>query len=697
MHTARQLALFTVSILALVMAAVPNPAAAAALGDDMPGFTPFAQHAGPKVGNESATDVVVQGDGRIVVALLNDAEADRRIMRLMPDGSLDPSFGTGGMWHVPHPNRMTVRSLALGPNGTIVFAGEDLNRPALVVGRLTSAGVLDPTFAGDGLHVSTMAAGSAPLISEVLVEPDGRVVFAGVMNEPPRGDQLLLGRLLATGADDPGFAGAPYQTFGSPLEDVDDVLGGLTRMPNGDFVLGSSRFAGGPMIWRLPSDGRFTVAANVDFPGDLDVPRDLTPTDATHVMALVTDGSTGSAMAWLDVSATPKIVPGGGADGVSRPFPASFQAQHMVRQDDGGYVVSGIDKLPDTHRAIARLRADTTLDPSFGTGGMRQLSGSTPYSFYRSTHAIAQAPNGAIVSAFQVNDTPTRKPVVDMLVGRVARVRAEVIAPVEPGIVETTTQFTVRVVNDGPDAAGAGSVAFTMGDGLRVMSYSGAGCTADARGGRCRFANLAAGATREVQVRVRANAVGTHGMSAAARATIFDDELGDDSATASLPFDAKPVDAAAEVPAPVKAAAQPRPSTSKGPAAAGLARLRLVVQRISGYQGRVLRGCGSVRHACRITRSVRGRVDRPVFVRIVASPVPASGRRTVRFVLQQRVGRRWVTRMQPLVGVTATGAADIRLPTTWRTRAGSWRVRAQSLAPRGARPVVSSFLYLRVR
>lgn len=696
MLAARRSALYVLSALTLLIVAAPNPAGAVTLGGDLPGFTPVQHHLGPAIGHESATDVVVQPDGRIVAAILNDAEADRRIVRLLPDGSLDPSFADDGVWHVPNPSATTVRSLALAPDGSIVFAGEDLTRPALVIGRLTPAGVLDTTFSGDGLHVSVLDAGSAPLVGKVLVEPSGRVVFAGVVTEPPLGDQLLLGRLLANGDDDPEFAGEPFRTFGSPYEGEDDGFGGLVRMDNGDFILGDARFVGGPMIWRLPSDGRFQIAANVDFPDDLDVPRDLVATDATHVMALVTDSSTGSALAWLDVSATPRIVPGGGLDGVSRPFPATFQAQQLIRQVDGGYVVSGIDSAPQTHRAIARLRADTTLDPAFGTGGMRQLSGTSPYGFYLSTHAIAQSTNGAIVSAFHVSAMPTRETAIDMLVGRLARVRAEVVAPSEPGFVETTTQFTVRIVNDGPDASGAGSVAFTMGDGMRVMSYTGIGCTGDSGGGRCRFTNLAAGESRDVVVRVRASAVGTRGVSAAARATTYDDEPSDDAASAYLRFDPKPLVAGA-APQLRPVAAQSRPTGSATPKAPALQRLRLAIQRINGYQGRVLRGCGSVRRACSVTRvSTRRRLS-ATFIRLTARPVPQSRKRTVVLLMQQRAGRRWVTRYRYRVAVLESGATDVRLPPQWRTRASTWRMRVQTVAPRGRRPVVSSFLHFRVR
>lgn len=684
-----------VATITALLAGTMVPAVANALspGQDFPGFTPVRAHLANGTGEESVTDVVVQPDGKIVASVLDDVEADRRIVRLLPDGSLDTSFGVGGTWRVDQTNATFVRSLALQPDGRIVFAGEDATRPAIVIGRLTPDGQLDPTFGGgDGVHVSVTDPGSAPQVDRVLVQGDGRIAFAGVIAVDPFADQLFLGRLDAEGNDDPAFAGTPFRTFGAPYNYENDAFGGIALMPNGDFIVGDERQVGGPIIWRIGAEGQFFVASNVVLPGDLDAPRDVVAVDATHAVALL-GGGTSTGLAYMDVSETPRVIADGTSDGAMRPFPSTFRGQRMVVQGDGKYVVAGVDTSGGTtHRAIARVNRDGTLDTSFGSGGVRHFDGASSTGFYGSRHAIALGGQDSIVSGYHVRDgaSGVRMSAIDRVTGRVARVRAVVEAPSGSIETETTTTFTVRAVNDGPDDAGAGSIAFTLGDGLRVMSVTGPACSADSRGGRCRFGQLPAGAGREVLVRVRASSPGARGMSAAVGATTWDDDTGNDHASAAAQF---------VVPPPPPAAAPANAAATGGISAASpiARRLRMTIFRIRGYNGRVLRGCGSLRFACTATRLRHGRRVSHLFLRLGARPVPRSGKRRVVLLMQQRAGRRWVTRLRPRVPVGESGATDVRLPTRWRAAPGLWRMRVQSMVPRGKRPVTSWWIHIRVR
>jgi uncharacterized delta-60 repeat protein len=674
--------LFAVALLQLVLLQ-PSLANAAAPGDPHASFSPLVRHLADATGQESATDVLVQPDGRVVVSILNDAEVDRRIVRLMPDGSLDPTFGVGGTWHLPREAATYVRSLALQPDGKIVFAGEDATRPAIVVGRLTSGGELDPTFAGDGLHVAIVPAGSAPIVEDVLVEPDGRVVVGGVIEEAPNGDELFVARLGADGTDDPGFPGTPYRTFGSPWEADDDAWGGMTRMSNGEFIV-AGRALTDTYVHRVAATGGFVVTARIaNLPSAVSKPVDVVESGAGRVIVLLgaVDGGDGSALASFDVAATPKLLTTGTVDGVLRPFPSTMRGHGLLHDASGALLVSGVDSSGEgVHRAVARVQSTGAIDPTFGTGGVRHLSGRSSRSFYLDRHAVATSPDGAITSAYHVTVDGMRRTAVEQLVGRIARVQLQVLAPSVPAVAGQVATATVRVTNAGPDPSGPGSVAFSVGEGLRVTSVNGPACTATAAGGTCRFDQVVPGASRDVLVRVRAGAAGEYGISATTRATTFDDERGDDTATSYLRVNAAPVAAAA----PVAPAAKPTP-------------LRLTFVRISGYQGRVLRGCGSARRACVVARASNRRRMAAVFVRVGATPVPSSGQRNVKLVMQQRVGGRWVTRVQPRVVVGGTGATDVRLPPQWRAARSSWRMRTTTVAATGSRVVVSGWLHYDVR
>ncbi len=82
--------------------------------------------------------------------------------RLLPDGSLDTSFGAGGFfdWDPGETDYLHQgRSLLLEPNGAIVIAGNmvtgDTGESRLFVLRLLDDGRLDPSFGDGGLYVGT--------------------------------------------------------------------------------------------------------------------------------------------------------------------------------------------------------------------------------------------------------------------------------------------------------------------------------------------------------------------------------------------------------------------------------------------------------------------------------------------------------------------------------------------------------------
>ncbi|RON17767.1 hypothetical protein [Pseudomonas frederiksbergensis] len=89
-------------------------------------------------------------------------------------GSLDPSFGTGGVVALPN----GARSIALLPNNKlIVLTGASLQEP-ITVAQLTEAGALDPSF-GDGGMVEVSVTGYRMLVSHILVLRNGNYLIAG--------------------------------------------------------------------------------------------------------------------------------------------------------------------------------------------------------------------------------------------------------------------------------------------------------------------------------------------------------------------------------------------------------------------------------------------------------------------------------------------------------------------------------------
>jgi uncharacterized delta-60 repeat protein len=149
-------------------------------------------------------DLKVLPDGRILAAgsaLAAPNDEESFVARFKPEGELDPTFGTGGIFRAnPTPLDDETESLEVLPDGRILVAGL---RGDNILGqtadtwlyRLTPEGKLDPTF-GTGGEAFAGAAPGFDAAFGLALQPDGKAVVAGDA-ETPGGDELLFGRFLA--------------------------------------------------------------------------------------------------------------------------------------------------------------------------------------------------------------------------------------------------------------------------------------------------------------------------------------------------------------------------------------------------------------------------------------------------------------------------------------------------------------------
>jgi uncharacterized delta-60 repeat protein len=141
------------------------------------------------VGDEGATAVAISPDGKIVVgsnASLSDPSgtSDFTVLRYQTNGSLDTSFGGGdGIVSTDVNNAFqSVSDLLIQPDGKIVVTGPSAPSGGsgdFVVLRYTSAGALDPTFDGDGVVVADEANDNGFALAQ---QNDGRFVVVGALD-----------------------------------------------------------------------------------------------------------------------------------------------------------------------------------------------------------------------------------------------------------------------------------------------------------------------------------------------------------------------------------------------------------------------------------------------------------------------------------------------------------------------------------
>ena len=173
------------------------------------------------------SSVVIQPDGKIVVAggafPLFTFAGDFKVVRYNRNGSLDTSFGDGGIVTTTFPEGSYAFDVALQPDGKIIAAGTvfvdfnigDSSDTDFALARYNPDGTPDATF-GSGGQVSTDFVGFEDDAFSVLIQPDGRIVAVGSANDPATFYDFAAARYLSNGTIDTtfGVAGKVRTDFG---------------------------------------------------------------------------------------------------------------------------------------------------------------------------------------------------------------------------------------------------------------------------------------------------------------------------------------------------------------------------------------------------------------------------------------------------------------------------------------------------
>jgi uncharacterized delta-60 repeat protein len=153
--------------------------------------------------SSEATGVAIDPQGRILAA--GTSGGAFALARYTPQGSLDQSFGSGGTVTTGFPGGGATRGngLAIDSSGDAVVAGTSGGAFALV--RYAPQGSLDPSFGSGGEVTTGVGEGSAEATA-VAIDPAGRVIAAGGTGPPEPGERsLVLARYTPTGALDSTF------------------------------------------------------------------------------------------------------------------------------------------------------------------------------------------------------------------------------------------------------------------------------------------------------------------------------------------------------------------------------------------------------------------------------------------------------------------------------------------------------------
>src|SRR5207253_2915603 len=171
--------------------------------------------------------VVIQPDGKIVVAGGAFPQftfaGNFEVVRYNPNGSLDRSFGNGGIVTTTFPEGSYAFDVALQPDGKIVAAGTvfvdfipgEPSNTDFALARYNPDGTPDAAF-GNGGQVSTDFVGMEDDAFSVLIQSDGKIVAVGSANSPATYYDFAAVRYLSNGTIDTAFgvAGKVSTDFG---------------------------------------------------------------------------------------------------------------------------------------------------------------------------------------------------------------------------------------------------------------------------------------------------------------------------------------------------------------------------------------------------------------------------------------------------------------------------------------------------
>jgi uncharacterized delta-60 repeat protein len=236
---------------------------------------------------DGAFDVAVSGT-KIVVAggtgFYPVGASDFQLVRYNADGSLDPSFGGGGIVTTDFGGSDIVFGIAVTADGMITAAGgsKGASPGDFAVARYNSDGSLDSTFGSDGKITTDFSADSEDTGNGVVVQPDGNVTVAGTSGSAPAGTAFAVVRYTATGSLDTAFGsgGKATAVFGNPINNAFDIV----AQPDGKVVLagGTGDFTLGVTDFAL---ARFLGASTT-----LNVSVDVKPDSSDNVIPLQANG-----------------------------------------------------------------------------------------------------------------------------------------------------------------------------------------------------------------------------------------------------------------------------------------------------------------------------------------------------------------------------------------------------------------------
>lgn len=285
--------------------------------------------------------VALQSDGKIIVAGESAVEGSNEtfaLARYNINGSLDASFGKGGIQLTSIGAYSEANSVVIQSDGKIVLAGESsINNYTtyFALARYNINGILDLTFGTNGLLTTLIQ--NQNVANALVLQSDGKIIASGISKDSLNNKSFAVVRYNTNGSLDSSFGigGKQFNALGT-----DDEANAMTLQTDGKIILCGTKIT--------------------NYHGSFEV------------MRYNTNGN-------LDASF--------GTGGIeTSTIGTNDYANAVTLQNDGKIVVAGVTNATTNNKSFALTRYNTngSLDSTFGNASK---------SFYPLTPAISASAN----------------------------------------------------------------------------------------------------------------------------------------------------------------------------------------------------------------------------------------------------------------------------------------------------------------
>ena len=311
-------------------------------------------------------------------------------------GSLDPTFGTGGI--VTTPNTTTACgavvncTVAIQSDGKIVVAGsaaQSNGAPELALARYNTNGSLDTTFGGGGIVVFAEDNGGPAF--GLAIQTDGKIIVAS-----PTSLKLDVFRYNTNGTLDTTFGSGGIVSTNAAGLLIGSIPGGVAVLSSGKILV-----AVGGVLLRFLTDGQLDSSF-----GTGGVARLLS---SAQTLALLSSGKPLVASTFnFTAGAATRYNLNGGLDtsfGVNGQAPSFGETLAIAPLSSGKFILAGTldSAVPSSSGTtpqgflLVRYNANGTIDTTFGTHGA--VVTTFTRNNYSAALALAVQSNGDIVAA----------------------------------------------------------------------------------------------------------------------------------------------------------------------------------------------------------------------------------------------------------------------------------------------------------